>query len=80
MREGEARFGVGQLVEVVEADHVGRLKMALWVLVAFTAPPDFVVELRGGQGGQVGGVGRRDAHPIVWERWGGGVFDIKEKE
>lgn len=68
MCEGEACFGVGQLVEVVEADHVGRLKMALWVLVAFTASPDFIVELGGGQGGQVGGVRRRDAHAIIWER------------
>lgn len=43
--EGEAGFGVGQLVEVMEADHVGGLKMALWVLVALAAAPDFIVKL-----------------------------------
>lgn len=68
MCEGEASFGLSQLVEVVEADHVGRLEMALWVLVALAAPPDFIIELGGGQGGQVGGVGGRDAHSIIWQR------------
>lgn len=63
--EGEARFGFSQLVEVVEADYVGRLEMALWVLVTFPAPPYFVVKLRGGQGSQVGRVGRRDAHSAI---------------
>lgn len=43
--EGEACFGLSQLVKVVQADHVGRLKMALWVLVALAAAPDFVVKL-----------------------------------
>lgn len=43
--EGEARFGLSQLVEVMEAHHVGRLKMALWILVTFPAPPYFVVKL-----------------------------------
>lgn len=63
--EGEARFGFGQLVEVVEADDVGRLEMALWVLVAFPAPPDLVVQLRGGKGSQVGRVGTRDADSVI---------------
>lgn len=45
MFEGEARFRFGQLMEVVEADHIGCLKMALWVLVPFPTPPHFIVEL-----------------------------------
>lgn len=43
--EGEARFGFSQLVEVMEADYVGRLEMALWVLVTFPAAPYFIVKL-----------------------------------
>lgn len=63
--EGETRFGVSQLVEVMEAYYVGRLKMALWVLVAFPAPTYLVVKLGGGQGSQEGRVGTGDAHSII---------------
>lgn len=63
--EGEARFGLGQLVEVVEAHYVGRLKVALWVLVTFPAATYFVVKLGGGQGSQEGRVGTGDAHSII---------------
>lgn len=67
VREGEARFGLSQLVEVMEADYVGHLKMALWVLVTLPASSYFVVKLRGGEGSQVGRVGTRDAHSITWQ-------------
>ena len=63
--EGEARFGLSQLMEVVEAHDVGRLEMALRVLVAFPAASYFVVQLGGGQGSQEGRVGTGDAHSII---------------
>lgn len=63
--EGEARLGVSQLVEVMEPHYVGRLKVALWVLVTFPAPTYFVVKLGGGQGSQEGRVGTGDAHSII---------------
>lgn len=65
MFEGEARFGIGQLVEVMEAHHVGSLEVALRVLVTFPAPPHFVVELGGGQGSKEGRVGTGDAHAVI---------------
>lgn len=63
--EGEAGFGFGQLVEVVQTHHIRRLKVALGVLVSFPAAAHFVVELGGGQRGQVGRVGTRDAHAVL---------------
>lgn len=63
--EGEACFGLSQLVEVVEAHYVGCLKMALRVLVAFPAPPHLVVKLGGGQGSQEGCVGTGDAYSVI---------------
>lgn len=63
--EGEARFGFSQLVKVVEANNVGRFKVALWVLVTFPAVPYFVVQLGGGQRSQEGRVGRGDADSVI---------------
>lgn len=63
--EGEAGFGFGQLVEVVQTYHIWRLKVALGVLVSFPAAAHFIVELGGGQRGQVGRVGARDAHAVL---------------
>lgn len=63
--EGEAWLWLSQLVEVMEAHHVGRLKMALRVLVTFPTPTDFVVKLGGGQRSKEGRVGTRDAHSII---------------
>lgn len=63
--EGEAGLGLCQLVEVVQAHDVGRLKMTLRVLVALPAAPHLVVELGGGQGCQEGRVGAGDAHSVV---------------
>lgn len=65
MCEGEARFGVSQLVEVMEAHYIGCLKVALWVLVAFPATPYFIVKLGGGQGSEEGCVRTGDAHSII---------------
>jgi len=70
--EGEAGLGLGQLVEVVQAHHVGRLKVALGVLVALAAAPDLVVELGGGQRRQEGRVGGGDAHAVLWKGQDGG--------
>lgn len=63
--KGEAGFGLSQLVEVVESDYVGGLKVALRVLVPLPAPPDLVIQLGGREGGQEGGVGTGDAHPTI---------------
>lgn len=63
--EGEAWFGVSQLVEVMETHDVGRLKMALWVLVTFTAAAYFIVKLGGGQRSQEGRVGTGDADSVI---------------
>lgn len=63
--ESEAGFGLSQLVEVVQTHHVRRLKVALGVLVPFAAATHFIVELGGGQRGQVGRVGTRDAHAVL---------------
>lgn len=49
----------------MESHNVWRLKMTLWVLVAFPAPSDFVVQLGGRQGSQVGRVGTGDADSVV---------------
>lgn len=65
VREGEAWFGLSQLVEVMETHYVRRLKMALWILVAFPAAAYFVVKLGGGQRSQEGRVGTGDAHSII---------------
>lgn len=65
MSEGEARFGVSQLVEVMKADDVRRLKVALRALVPFPAPSDFVVKLGGGQRSQKRRVGAGNADSIV---------------
>lgn len=66
--EGEARFGVSQLMEVMETHDVGSLEMALGVLVALAAAAHFVVKLGGGQRSQEGGVGAGDADSVIW-RW-----------
>lgn len=63
--EGETRFGVGQLVEVMKADDVRCLKVALGTLVAFPAPSDFIVKLGGGQRSQKRRVGAGNADSIV---------------
>lgn len=63
--EGEAGFGLGQLVEVVEANDVGRLEVTLGVLVPLPAAADFVVQLGGGERSQEGRVGRGDADAAV---------------
>lgn len=65
MFEGEAGFGLGQLVEVVEANDVGRLEVTLGVLVPLPAAADFVVQLGGGERSQEGRVGRGDADAAV---------------
>lgn len=63
--EGEACFGLSQLVEVVEAHYIGCLKMALRVLVTFPASPYLVVKLGGGQWSQEGRVGAGNAYAII---------------
>ena len=82
MCEGEAGLGLSQLVEVVQAHHVGRLKVALRVLVPLPAAPDLVVQLGRGQRRQEGRVGRRDAHAVLWGRtgWGMGLLPKHERE
>lgn len=49
--KGEAGFGLSQLVEVVESDDVGGLKMTLGVLVSLPATPNLIIQLGGGEGG-----------------------------
>jgi hypothetical protein len=63
--KGEAGFGLSQLVEVVESDDVGGLKVALWVLVSLPAPPNLIIQLGGGEGGKERGVGTGDANPTI---------------
>lgn len=41
--KSKAGLGVCKLVEVVESDNVGRLKMRLGVFVPFPAAPDFII-------------------------------------
>lgn len=45
--ESEARFGISQLVEVMEAHYIWSLKMTLGVLVAFAASSHFIVKFGG---------------------------------
>lgn len=66
--EGEAWFGVSQLMEVMETHDVGSLEVALGVLVALAAAAHFIVKLGGGQRSQEGGVGAGDADSVIW-RW-----------
>lgn len=65
MCEGEAGFGLSQLVEVVEAHNVRRFKMTLGIFVTFPTPSYLIVKLGGGQRRQEGCVGTGDAHSII---------------
>lgn len=65
--EGETWLGLSQLVEVVEAHNIRRLKMALGILVTFPAPSNLIVKLGGGQRSQEGRVGTGDAHAAIYE-------------